>query len=63
MESSKFVKRVRSKLGLSQVEFGAALGVERRTIMRYEAGGPLPERSRLAILRLLEQKPKRRTHK
>ena len=51
----EFVKDARGKLNLSQERFGQRLGVNRHTIMRYEQGKPMPERMRLAILRLLDE--------
>jgi DNA-binding XRE family transcriptional regulator len=49
-----FVKRARARLGCSQRELAEKLGLERRSIIRYEQGWPLPERTKLAIQRLLE---------
>jgi len=42
MDTAGFVKRARAKLKLSQGEFAKRLGLERRTIMRYEQGAFLP---------------------
>ena len=55
-DSSEFVRRARARLGLSQTDFGAKLGVNRQTVGRYETSGhPLPELLRLAIARLLDE--------
>jgi DNA-binding XRE family transcriptional regulator len=52
-EPAQLVQRARAKFKLSQEDFGALLGVSRHTIIRYEAGGPVPETTRLAIAQLL----------
>ena len=52
-KSAAFVKRSRAKLRLTQSEFADRLGLERRTIIRYESGGELPIQTRLAIRQLL----------
>lgn len=56
-ETATFVKRARAKLKLTQAEFAEQLGLERRSIVRYERGGFLPPTVQLAIKHLL------RTHK
>jgi DNA-binding XRE family transcriptional regulator len=53
--AKRFVQRARKQLGLTQIEFAAALGVERYTIYRYEQGGPVPQIARLAIKQLLAE--------
>jgi len=50
-----FVKRARARLGLSQREFAERLGLSRHSIIRYEQGWPLPERTKLAMQQLLDQ--------
>lgn len=55
MTSAQYVQDARSKLGLSQIDFGKKMGVSRHTIWRYEKGEVLPERSRIVIEQLLEQ--------
>lgn len=37
--SSEFVKRARERLGMTQTELADKLGIERRTIIRYEREG------------------------
>ena len=60
-DMSDFVKRARAKLGLSQTDFGAKLGVNRQTVGRYETPGhALPEVARLAIARLLDEHKRKR---
>lgn len=53
VNTANFVKRSRAKLGLSQREFAAKLGLERRTVMRYERGDELPRLVRLAMKHLV----------
>jgi DNA-binding transcriptional regulator YiaG len=53
-DTAGYVKRAREKLKLTQAEFAERLGLERRTIMRYEQGDDLPQRTRLAIRQLIE---------
>ena len=53
--SAKYVKRSRAKLRLTQAELADKLGLERRTIMRFEKGRhELPKHVRLAIRYLLK---------
>lgn len=53
MNVNAYVRNARKLLGLSQIEFAKRLGVERKTIIRYEKdGGHVPERSLLAIKQL-----------
>jgi len=59
-----FVKNARAILSLTQRELARILGIDRRTILRYEKGFPLPERTHLAIQQLLSgRSAKRRTRK
>lgn len=60
MTSARYVKTARTQLGLTQGEFARELGLNRHTIMRYEQGYVLPERSRLAIAQLLIKRKQRR---
>lgn len=49
MSERKYVKGVRKRLELSQVQLAQKLGVSVRTIIRYENGAPVPRRSMLAL--------------
>jgi transcriptional regulator with XRE-family HTH domain len=49
MRTAEFVRRARAKLNLTQAELAKALGLERRSIMRYEKGSPLQPHIRYAI--------------
>jgi DNA-binding XRE family transcriptional regulator len=53
-DTAGYVKRARAKLRLTQEEFAERLGLERRTIMRYEQGDDLPLLARLAIRQLVD---------
>jgi DNA-binding transcriptional regulator YiaG len=53
-DTAGYVKRAREKLKLTQEEFAERLGLERRTIMRYEQGDDLPQRTRLAIRQIVD---------
>jgi transcriptional regulator with XRE-family HTH domain len=59
MDTARFVKRARIKLGLTQAELGEKVGKERRTIMRYERGEDLPAAVHLAIKHLLSMSEQR----
>lgn len=48
-DDAGFVKRARAKLKLTQGELAEQLGLERRTVMRYERGDQLPPQTRFAI--------------
>jgi transcriptional regulator with XRE-family HTH domain len=48
-DDAGFVKRARAKLKLTQGQFAELLGLERRTVMRYERGDQLPPQTRFAI--------------
>src|SRR5215813_406545 len=55
-----FVRDARERLGLTQTEFGAQLGVSKRTVIRWEGGAPLKRRDRVAITLLVERPRARR---
>lgn len=58
-KSADFVRRARERLKLNQTEFGDLLGVSKRTVIRWEQGGPLKKRDRIAISLVAERdKPK-----
>ena len=52
----QLIRRARKKLKLSQPAFAAELGVRRHTIMRWEAGHPVPKIARLLIARMLDER-------
>lgn len=52
--SSIDVKAIRKKLGMTQESFGDAIGVSKRTIVKYENGHPVPE-SKVKLIRLISE--------
>jgi DNA-binding XRE family transcriptional regulator len=58
-DSAGYVKRQRAKLKLTQDGLAKELGLERRTIMRFEKGDDLPIQTRLAIKQLVEHKERK----
>jgi DNA-binding XRE family transcriptional regulator len=52
-DTASYVKRARAKLKMTQAELAESLGIERRTVMRYEQGDDLPHYMRLAIRQLV----------
>ena len=46
------IKKIRTDLGLTQVEFAKRLGISMRTVQNWESGGAIPE-SKHEILRAL----------
>lgn len=51
------IRRIRKKLGLTQVQAGERLGGGPRAFQRYEKGDALPSRAICTVLRLLEKDP------
>ena len=47
------IKKIRTDLGLTQVEFAKRLGISMRTVQNWESGGAIPE-SKHEILRGLK---------
>ena len=50
-------KTVRDKLGLSQVQFAALIGISPRTLQNWEQGHRRPEGTARALLRVAESHP------
>ena len=50
-------KAVREKLGLSQVQFAALIGISPRTLQNWEQGHRRPEGTARALLRVAESHP------
>src|SRR5262249_27636471 len=55
--SPQDIRRIREKLGLSQVEAGELLGGGPRAFTKYEAGTIRPAASTVNMLRLLDANP------
>ena len=54
---AKFARRVRKRLGLSQVEFSARIDVPLETIRNWEQGKRSPTGAAKALLRVLDKAP------
>ena len=52
------VKRIRSKLRVSQSQFAMMLGVSKSTLQNWEQGRREPEGPARALLRVVEKNPK-----
>jgi DNA-binding transcriptional regulator YiaG len=53
---AEFVRQSRERLGLTQTEFGARLGVSKRTVIRWEQGEqPIKRQTRVAITLLVDR--------
>jgi len=52
------VKKIRSKLGLTQVQFGIYFGVSGRTIQQWEQKRRYPSAASRNFLRVIESEPK-----
>jgi putative transcriptional regulator len=51
------VKRVRSKLGMSQNEFASAFGISISTLRHWERGDRVPHGPALVLLNIVEKEP------
>ena len=58
--TADFVRAARERLKLTQEQMAEQLGLERRSIIRYERGGNLPATVRMAIEHILRRKYGRR---
>ncbi|MBD2148879.1 type II toxin-antitoxin system MqsA family antitoxin [Pseudanabaena sp. FACHB-1277] len=56
-EMAKFVRRVRSRLGLSQVEFSRLISVSVNTVNNWEHGKRYPVGTAKALLKILDRFP------
>ena len=56
-DAAKFARRVRRRLGFSQAEFAARIGVSLDTIRNWEQGKRLPTGAAKALLRVLDKAP------
>ena len=58
--TSKELKRVRERLGMTQAELGEALGMQRNSITRMELGlRPITKVTALAVTHLVAMKSKK----
>ena len=56
-DAAKFARRVRKRLGLSQMEFSTRLNVSLETIRNWEQGKRSPTGAAKALLRVLDKAP------
>lgn len=56
-DAAKFARRVRKRLGLSQMEFSARIDVSLETIRNWEQGKRSPTGAAKALLRVLDKAP------
>ena len=56
-ETARFARRVRRRLGLTQVEFARRIQVPPETIRNWEQGKRCPTGAARALLRLLDRAP------
>jgi transcriptional regulator with XRE-family HTH domain len=55
--ASRDVRRLRDRLGLSQTQFARLVGVDVRSVLRWESGeGPRPKGSAAAVLSGIREK-------
>jgi len=52
------VKRIRAKVGMSQSEFAAAVGISVATLRHWERGDRTPRGPALALLNAVSRRPK-----
>lgn len=57
-DMGRFARRVRRRLGLTQVEFARCIDVPHETIRNWEQGKRGPTGAARALLRILDQAPK-----
>ncbi|NLX07614.1 MAG: helix-turn-helix domain-containing protein [Phycisphaerae bacterium] len=51
------IKRIRSRLGVSQAQFALMIGVNKSTLQNWEQGRREPEGPAKALLRVVDKKP------
>ena len=56
-DAAKFARRVRKRLGLSQMEFSTRIDVSLETIRNWEQGKRSPTGAAKALLRVLDRAP------
>ena len=57
LDAAKFARRVRRRLGFSQVEFAARIDVSLDTIRNWEQGKRCPTGAAKALLKVLDKAP------
>ncbi len=61
-DMARFARRVRRRLGLTQVEFAHRIGVPHETIRNWEQGKRGPTGAARALLRVLDKAPEAALH-
>jgi putative transcriptional regulator len=56
-DAAKFARRVRCRLGFSQIEFAARIGVSLDTIRNWEQGKRCPTGAAKSLLKVLDKAP------
>jgi putative transcriptional regulator len=56
-DAAKFARRVRRRLGFSQIEFAARIGVSLDTIRNWEQGKRCPTGAAKSLLKVLDKAP------
>ncbi len=57
LDAAKFAKRVRKRLGLTQLEFSNRIDVSLETIRNWEQGKRCPTGAAIALLKVLNKSP------
>lgn len=57
LDAARFARGVRKRLGLSQADFAAKIGVSLNTIRNWEQGKRGPTGAAIALLRILDKAP------
>ena len=57
LDAGKYVHRIRSRLGLSQVELSVRIGVSIKTIRDWEQGRRTPTGAAKALFKILDRAP------
>lgn len=57
LDAAKFARRVRKRLGLSQMEFSQRIDVSLETIRNWEQGKRCPTGAAKALLKVLDKAP------
>lgn len=56
-DTARYIRRIRSRLGLSQVEFSRRINVSVETVRNWEQGRRIPNGAAKALLKVLDKAP------
>jgi putative transcriptional regulator len=62
VDAARFARRVRRRLGLTQLEFSARINVSQETIRNWEQGKRCPTGAAKALLKILDKAPETALH-